>query len=102
MPNIADLLPWRAVPKIQQYAERGLAELHYLRKIIESGAFRLEPPLNYAAMAADIRKWGEIGMLPSFNARRTPNRRGDHRRRWLIDLQRAGRGCQRGRSRSAR
>jgi fatty-acyl-CoA synthase len=25
-------------------------------------------------MAADIRKWGEIGMLPSFNARRTPNR----------------------------
>src|SRR6201996_1171913 len=74
MPNIADLLPWRAVPKIQQYAERGLAELHYLRKIIESGAFRLEPPLNYAAMAADILKWGEIGMLPSFNARRTPNR----------------------------
>src|ERR1700739_3888247 len=74
MPNIADLLPWRAVPKIQQYAERGAAELHYLRKIIESGAFRLEPPLNYAAMAADIRKWGEIGMLPSFNARRTPNR----------------------------
>ena len=74
MPNITDLLPWRAVPKIQQYAERGLAELHYLRKIIESGAFRLEPPLNYAAMAADIRKWGEIGMLPSFNARRTPNR----------------------------
>ncbi len=74
MPNITDLLPWRAVPKIQQYADRGLAELHYLRKIIESGAFRLEPPLNYAAMAADMRKWGEIGMLPSFNARRTPNR----------------------------
>src|SRR6202012_4683100 len=74
MPNIADLLPGRAVPKIQQYAERGAAELHYLRKIIESGAFRLEPPLNYAAMAADILKWGAIGMLPSFNARRTPNR----------------------------
>jgi fatty-acyl-CoA synthase len=73
MPNITDLLPWRAVPKAQQYAERGLAELHYLRKIIESGAFRLEPPLNYAAMAADIRRWGEIGMLPSFNARRTPH-----------------------------
>jgi fatty-acyl-CoA synthase len=74
MPNITDLLPWRALPKAQQYAERGLAELHYLRKIIESRAFRLEPPLNYAAMAADIRRWGEIGMLPSFNARRTPNR----------------------------
>src|SRR5246500_2624335 len=73
MPNLIDL-PGQAAAKIQQYAERGLAELHYLRKIIESGAFRLEPPLNYAAMAADIRKWGEIGMLPSFNARRTPNR----------------------------
>ena len=73
MPNLTDL-PVQAVAKLQQYAERGAAELHYLRKIIESGAFRLEPPLNYAAMAADIRKWGEIGMLPSFNARRTPNR----------------------------
>jgi fatty-acyl-CoA synthase len=73
MPNLIDL-PGQAAAKIQQYAERGLSELHYLRKIIESGAFRLEPPLNYAAMAADIRKWGEIGMLPSFNARRTPNR----------------------------
>src|SRR5262249_12689464 len=50
------------------------AELHYVRKIIESGAFRLEPPLNYAAMAADIRKWGEFGMLPSLNARRHPDR----------------------------
>ena len=73
MPNLIDL-PGQAAAKLQQYAERGASELHYLRKIIESGAFRLEPPLNYAAMAADIRKWGEIGMLPSFNARRTPNR----------------------------
>jgi fatty-acyl-CoA synthase len=73
MPNLFDI-PGQAAAKLQQYAERGAAELHYLRKIIESGAFRLEPPLNYAAMAADIRNWGEIGMLPSFNARRTPNR----------------------------
>jgi fatty-acyl-CoA synthase len=73
MPNILDL-PGQAAAMLQRYAERGVAELHYLRKIIESGAFRLEPPLNYAGMAADIRKWGEIGMLPSFNARRTPNR----------------------------
>jgi fatty-acyl-CoA synthase len=73
MPNLIDL-PGQAAAKLLRYAERGAAELHYLRKIIESGAFRLEPPLNYAAMAADIRKWGEIGMLPSFNARRTPNR----------------------------
>jgi fatty-acyl-CoA synthase len=73
MPNLIDL-PGQAVAKLQQYAERGASEMHYLRKIIEAGGFRLEPPQNYAAMAADIRKWGEIGMLPSFNARRTPNR----------------------------
>jgi fatty-acyl-CoA synthase len=73
MPNLMDL-PGQAVAKLQQYAERGASELHYLRKIIEAGGFRLEPPQNYAAMAVDIRKWGEIGMLPSFNARRTPNR----------------------------
>ncbi|MDT5412724.1 MAG: fatty-acyl-CoA synthase, partial [Mycobacterium sp.] len=73
MPHLIDL-PGQALAKIQQYAERGVSELHYLRKIIESGTFRLENPLNYAAMATDIAKWGEIGMLPSFNARRTPNR----------------------------
>jgi fatty-acyl-CoA synthase len=73
MPNLIDL-PGQALAKIQQYAERGASELHYLRKIIESGTFRLENPLNYAAMATDIAKWGEIGMLPAFNARRTPNR----------------------------
>ncbi|MDT5318016.1 MAG: fatty-acyl-CoA synthase, partial [Mycobacterium sp.] len=73
MPNLIDL-PGQAVAKLQQYAERGASELHYLRKIIEAGGIRLESPQNYAAMAADIRKWGEIGMLPSFNARRTPNR----------------------------
>src|SRR6202012_1708039 len=73
MPNLFDL-PWQAAAKVQQYAERGASELHYLRKIIESGTFRLENPLNYAAMAAEIAKWGEIGMLPSFNARRTPDR----------------------------
>ena len=73
MPNLIDL-PGQAVALVQQYAERGVSELHYLRKIIESGTFRLDNPLNYAAMAADIAKWGEIGMLPAFNARRTPNR----------------------------
>jgi fatty-acyl-CoA synthase len=73
MPNLFDI-PRQAAAKVQQYAERGAAELHYLRKIIESGAFRLEPPQNYAAMVADIARWGEIGMLPALNARRTPNR----------------------------
>jgi fatty-acyl-CoA synthase len=72
MPNLIGL-PGQTVAKLQQYLERGSAELHYVRKIIEAGAFRLEPPLNYAAMAADIRKWGEFGMLPSLNARRAPN-----------------------------
>jgi fatty-acyl-CoA synthase len=73
MPNLIDL-PGQAVAKIFQYAERGAAELHYVRKIIEAGAFRLEPPQNYAAMVAEIAKWGEFGMLPSMNARRTPHR----------------------------
>ena len=73
MPNLLGL-PWQTVTKLQQYLERGTAELHYLRKIIEAGAIGLEPPLNYAAIAADIRKWGEFGMLPSHNARRAPNR----------------------------
>jgi fatty-acyl-CoA synthase len=73
MPSLSDL-PAQAVAKIQQYAERGSAELHYLRKMFEAGAFKLEPPQNIAAMVADIRNWGEIGMMPSVNARRTPNR----------------------------
>jgi fatty-acyl-CoA synthase len=73
MPNLIDL-PGQAAAKVLQYAERGANELHYLRKIIESGAFRLEPPQNYAALAADIVRWGEFGMLPSLNARRTPHR----------------------------
>jgi fatty-acyl-CoA synthase len=73
MPNLSDL-PGQAVAKIFQYLERGAAELHYVRKIIEAGGFRLEPPQNYAAMVSEIAKWGEFGMLPSMNARRTPYR----------------------------
>lgn len=60
--------------KLQQYVERGASELHYVRKIFEAGAFRLESPLKTAAMAADLAKWGEFGMLPSQNARRFPDR----------------------------
>lgn len=49
MPNLTDL-PGQAVSKLQksigQYVARGTAELHYLRKIIESGAIGLEPPLT--------------------------------------------------------
>ncbi len=73
MPNLFGL-PGQTLSTLQQYLERGTAELHYLRKIFESGAIGLEPPLNYAAMAADIRKWGEFGMLPSHNARRAPTK----------------------------
>jgi fatty-acyl-CoA synthase len=73
MPSFIDL-PGQAVSKVQQYLERGSAELHYVRKIFEAGAFRIEPPQNVAAMAADIYKWGEFGMLPSLNARRHPDR----------------------------
>ena len=73
MANLSGL-PGQAVRKLQHYLGRGSAELHYLRKIIESGAVGLDMPHNYAALAADVRKWGELGMLPSLNARRAPDR----------------------------
>ncbi|HEX2286746.1 MAG TPA: long-chain-fatty-acid--CoA ligase FadD2 [Mycobacterium sp.] len=73
MPKLTDL-PLQAAGKIQQLAERGSAELHYARKMFEAGAFKLEPPQNVAAMVADIRRWGEFGMIPALNARRTPDR----------------------------
>jgi len=72
MPKLTDL-PLQAVAKAQQLVERGSAELHYAYKMLEAGAFRLEPPQNVAAMLADIRRWGEFGMIPALNARRTPN-----------------------------
>src|SRR6195952_5999459 len=71
MPSLSDV---PGVGKIQQYVERGAAELHYVRKIFEAGAFRIEPPQNYAAMASGIVKWGEFGMLPALNAARSPDR----------------------------
>ena len=72
MPKLTDL-PLQAAAKIQQLAERGSAELHYALRMFEAGAFKLEPPQNVAAMVADIRRWGEFGMIPALNARRTPN-----------------------------
>ena len=74
MPILSDLTA-KTLAKAQQYAERGSAELHYLQKMISSGAFGLEPPRNLAGMVADIRRWGEVGMIPALNARRTPHRR---------------------------
>ncbi len=71
MINLSDL--GLAVSKAQQYAERGLAELHYVRKIFEAGGLPLEPQ-NLGAMALDLRRWGEIAMLPAIHARRTPDR----------------------------
>ena len=73
MPLITDLAA-SALNRARQYAERGSAELHYLQKMITSGAFGIEPPQNLAAMVADIRRWGEVGMIPALNARRTPHR----------------------------
>ncbi|MCW2520268.1 MAG: acyl-CoA synthetase (AMP-forming)/AMP-acid ligase, partial [Mycobacterium sp.] len=72
MPNLTDL-PLQAAAKVQQYLERGSAELHYARKMFEAGALKIEPPQNIAAMLADIRRWGEFGMIPALNARRNPN-----------------------------
>ncbi|BBY80752.1 acyl-CoA synthetase [Mycolicibacterium pulveris] len=73
MPKLTDV-PMQAAAKAQQLLERGSAELHYLIKMFGAGAFRLEPPQNIAAMVADIRRWGEFGMIPALNARRTPDR----------------------------
>ena len=73
MPKLTDL-PLQAVAKAQQLVDRGSAELHYAYKMLEAGAFKLEPPQNVAAMLADIRRWGEFGMIPALNARRTPHR----------------------------
>jgi fatty-acyl-CoA synthase len=70
---ISDLTS-KALDKARQYAERGSTELHYLQKMISSGAFGLEPPQNFVALAADVRRWGEIGMIPALNARRNPHR----------------------------
>ena len=45
-----------------------------LVKMFGAGAFKLERPQNIAAIVADIRRWGEFGMIPALNARRYPNR----------------------------
>ncbi|PRC46669.1 acyl-CoA synthetase, partial [Mycobacterium sp. ITM-2017-0098] len=75
-------LPWQALAKVQEsavgktagkYWDRGSAELHYARKMFEAGALKLEPPQDIAAFVADMRRWGEFGMIPALNARRYPN-----------------------------
>lgn len=73
MPSLFDL-PAQVAAKAQQYFDRGSAELHYARKMFEAGAFKLEPPQHFVAMLADIRRWGEFGMIPALNARRYPDR----------------------------
>ncbi|WP_280835151.1 long-chain-fatty-acid--CoA ligase FadD2 [Mycolicibacterium frederiksbergense] len=73
MPSLSDL-PANLTAKATQYLERGAAELHYLRKMFEAGALRLESPQHMVALLADIRNWGEIGMIPALNARRHPDR----------------------------
>ncbi|HLR99683.1 acyl-CoA synthetase [Mycolicibacillus parakoreensis] len=73
MPNLMDL-PGQVVSKLQVLADRGTTELHYLRKIIGSGALKLESPQILAGAVADAVRWGELGMIPALNARRTPHR----------------------------
>jgi fatty-acyl-CoA synthase len=73
MPKLTDL-PFQAATKAKQYLDRGSAELHYARKMFEAGALQIEPPQHVAAFVADIRRWGEFGMIPALNARRTPDR----------------------------
>ncbi|MGV0836199.1 long-chain-fatty-acid--CoA ligase FadD2 [Mycolicibacterium thermoresistibile] len=73
MAKLTDL-PRQAADKLQLYAERGAAELHYARKMLEAGALKIESPQKMAALLADIRRWGEFGMIPALNARRWPDR----------------------------
>ena len=42
--------------------------------MFEAGALKLESPQDIAALVGDIRRWGEFGMIPSVNARRTSER----------------------------
>jgi fatty-acyl-CoA synthase len=72
MAKLTDL-PGQAVTTLGRYFERGSAELHYLRKVIESGAVRLESPRIIANALADGARWGELGMIPALNARRNPD-----------------------------
>ncbi|GJF11202.1 acyl-CoA synthetase [Mycolicibacterium cyprinidarum] len=82
MSKLSDL-PFQAVAnKVQEsvgkaagkYWERGSAELHYARKMFDAGALKLEAPQDIVAFVADMRRWGEIGMIPALSARRYPNR----------------------------
>ncbi|MGE2833120.1 long-chain-fatty-acid--CoA ligase FadD2 [Mycobacterium sp. SMC-4] len=77
MSKLADLSTQTAAKLAQSvstYVDRGSAELHYARKMFEAGALRLEAPQDMAALFADIRRWGEFGMIPALNARRWPHR----------------------------
>lgn len=58
---------------VARYVDRGAAELHYARRMFESGALKMDPP-TFASMLADMGRWGEIGMIPALNARRNPDR----------------------------
>ncbi|MUM19428.1 acyl-CoA synthetase [Mycobacterium sp. CBMA271] len=58
--------------KLQTLAKRGGAELHYLRKVIEAGMLKLDPPNVLAAIGRDLYRFGEIGAVPSFAAHRSP------------------------------
>ncbi|MEB3070759.1 long-chain-fatty-acid--CoA ligase FadD2 [[Mycobacterium] vasticus] len=72
MAKLTDL-PSQAVTRLGGFFERGNAELHYLRKILQSGAIKLESPRVLASALADGVRWGELGMIPALNARRNPN-----------------------------
>lgn len=72
MAKLTDL-PSQAANKLGRYLERGGAELHYLRKILQSGALKLESPRVIASALSDGARWGELGMIPALNARRNPN-----------------------------
>ena len=67
--------PVQAVAKIQQYARARLGRTALRPQDFEAGALRSwSRRRTIAAMVADIRRWGEFGMMPALNARRHPDR----------------------------
>lgn len=64
----------QAAAGIGKLAHRGSSELHYLVKMLRAGALRVEDPRYIAAMLADMVKFGNYGVIPGINARRTPDR----------------------------
>lgn len=64
----------QALAGVRRLTHRGMSEMHYLAKMLEAGALRVEKPQNIALTLADLLKFGNYGVIPGINARRNPDR----------------------------